>query len=247
MKGPYLCSAPFAACLKNRGIPPDGSACALCNDEIPVIDPVDMTREKGRISAELNIATQIRADILPSIFPIFSDRHDMNLYAYMHPAKDVGGDFYDFFLADDTHLAIITADVSGKGVPAALFMAIARIRIKNQAMSGDSPSMVPAKVNEQLPEKTRPCCSSRYGWPLSAFFGTDRLAEALNRDPGADPEKQIAAMRDTIRRPNGGGKGLRSGPAATAGHVPSGENPNLKESNYESEASDGTRLVLPLR
>ena len=77
----------------------------------------------------------------------------MNLYAYMHPAKDVGGDFYDFFLADDTHLAIITADVSGKGVPAALFMAIARIRIKNQAMSGDSPSMVPAKVNEQLPEK----------------------------------------------------------------------------------------------
>ena len=125
---------------------------------MPVIDPVDMTREKGRISAELNIATQIRADILSSIFPIFSDRHDMNL-----SAKDVGGDFYDFFLADDTHLAIITADVSGKGVPAALFMAIARIRIKNQAMSGDSPSMVPAKVNEQLPEKTRPCCSSRYG------------------------------------------------------------------------------------
>ncbi len=145
-----------------------------------MIDPVDMTREKGRISAELNIATQIRADILSSIFPIFSDRHDMNLYAYMHPAKDVGGDFYDFFLADDTHLAIITADVSGKGVPAALFMAIARIRIKNQAMSGDSPSMVPAKVNEQLPEKTRPCCSSRYGWPLSAFF--------RHRQTGGGPE-----------------------------------------------------------
>ena len=118
-----------------------------------MIDLVDMNREKGRISAELNVATQIQADILPSIFPRFSHRHDMSLYAFMHPAKEVGGDFYDFFLLDDSRLAMVMADVSGKGVPAALFMVIAKTLIKNQAMSGDSPGEVLTKVNEQLLEK----------------------------------------------------------------------------------------------
>ncbi len=76
-------------------------------------------REKERIGAELNIATQIQADMLPSIFPPFPERTEFDLYASMHPAKEVGGDLYDFFLIDDDHIALVMADVSGKGVPEA--------------------------------------------------------------------------------------------------------------------------------
>ena len=109
-----------------------------------------ITAEKERISAELNIATQIQADMLPRIFPPFPDRHEFDLYATMDPAKEVGGDFYDFFLVDDDHICLVMADVSGKGVPAALFMVIAKTLIKNRAQMGDSPAEILTNVNEQL-------------------------------------------------------------------------------------------------
>lgn len=76
-----------------------------------------VTAEKERIGAELNVATQIQADMLPRIFPPFPERSEFDIYATMTPAREVGGDFYDFFLVDDDHLAVIIADVSGKGVP----------------------------------------------------------------------------------------------------------------------------------
>ena len=111
-----------------------------------------VTGEKERISAELSIATQIQADMLPRIFPPFPSRHDFDIYATMTPAKEVGGDFYDFFLIDDDHLGLVMADVSGKGVPAALFMVIAKTLIKNRAMMGGGPAEVLRYVNEQLCE-----------------------------------------------------------------------------------------------
>lgn len=111
-----------------------------------------VTAEKERISAELNIATQIQADMLPSIFPAFPDRKEFDIFATMTPAKEVGGDFYDFFLVDEDHLALVMADVSGKGVPAALFMVIAKTLIKNRAQKGDSPARILADVNNQLCE-----------------------------------------------------------------------------------------------
>lgn len=111
-----------------------------------------VTAEKERIGAELNVATQIQADMLPSIFPPFPDRKEFDIYASMHPAKEVGGDFYDFFLVDEDHLALVIADVSGKGVPAALFMVIAKTLIKNQMMMGGSPKAVLEAVNNQLCE-----------------------------------------------------------------------------------------------
>ena len=111
-----------------------------------------VTAEKERISAELSIATQIQADMLPRIFPPFPSRHDFDIYATMTPAKEVGGDFYDFFLIDDDHLGLVMADVSGKGVPAALFMVIAKTLIKNRAMMGGGPAEVLRYVNEQLCE-----------------------------------------------------------------------------------------------
>ena len=111
-----------------------------------------VTAEKERIGAELNIATQIQADMLPRIFPPFPERKEFDIYATMNPAKEVGGDFYDFFLVDNDHLALVMADVSGKGVPAALFMVIAKTLIKNRTQMGGTPSEVLADVNNQLCE-----------------------------------------------------------------------------------------------
>ena len=113
---------------------------------------VTVTAEKERIGAELNVAAQIQADMLPRSFPAFPDRREFDIYAMMDPAREVGGDFYDFFLVDPDHLAVVIADVSGKGVPAALFMVIARTLIKNHAQGGESPKDVFAQVNEQLCE-----------------------------------------------------------------------------------------------
>ena len=111
-----------------------------------------VTAERERVGAELNVAKQIQADMLPSIFPAFPNRHDFDIYATMTPAKEVGGDFYDFFLVDETHLAMVIADVSGKGVPAALFMVIAKTLIKNRTLAGGTPAQILADVNNQLCE-----------------------------------------------------------------------------------------------
>lgn len=116
-------------------------------------EAMKIEKEKERIGAELSVATQIQADMLPSIFPAFPGRKEFDIYASMNPAKEVGGDFYDFFLIDDDHLALVIADVSGKGVPAALFMVIAKTLIKNHAQTGEySPARILAAANGQLCE-----------------------------------------------------------------------------------------------
>jgi sigma-B regulation protein RsbU (phosphoserine phosphatase) len=111
-----------------------------------------VTAEKERIGAELDVATRIQANMLPCIFPAFPGRSEFDIYASMTPAKVVGGDFYDFFLIDSNTLAVVIADVSGKGVPAALFMVIAKTLIKNNAQSGKSPSEVFETANNMLCE-----------------------------------------------------------------------------------------------
>jgi len=108
--------------------------------------------EKERIGTELNVATKIQASMLPRCFPAFPGRTEFDIYAAMQPAKEVGGDFYDFFFVDNNTLAIVIADVSGKSVPAALFMVIARTLIKNTALSGKSPATVFGIVNKMLCE-----------------------------------------------------------------------------------------------
>ncbi len=129
---------------------------SLLKLEIGINEYIDnltrVTAEKERIGAELNVATKIQADMLPRIFPAFPGRKEFDLFATMDPAKEVGGDFYDFFLVDDDHLAMVMADVSGKGVPAALFMVIAKTLIKNRAQMGGSPSEILGFVNDQLCE-----------------------------------------------------------------------------------------------
>ena len=121
--------------------------------EEDIINYVDnltrVTQEKEQIKAELNIAAQIQLDMLPKDF---ISRREFELYATMNPAKEVGGDFYDFFMADDDHIALVMADVSGKGVPASLFMAISKAIIKNRTQMGGSPSEILHDVNNQLCE-----------------------------------------------------------------------------------------------
>ena len=111
-----------------------------------------VTKEKERIGTELNVAKRIQEGMLPRIFPPFPDRDEFDLYASMIPAKEVGGDFYDFFMVDDDHLALVMADVSGKGVPAALFMTISKVLIKTSVQAGRSPGEALGRVNNQLLE-----------------------------------------------------------------------------------------------
>lgn len=119
-------------------------------------------RERARIGAELNVATQIQADMLPKDFP---SRPDIGLYATMTPAKEIGGDFYDFFFTDKDHIALVMADVAGKGVPAALFMVVAKVVIRNQVMAGGTPAKILAKVNNIL------CKNNNSGLFVTVWLG----------------------------------------------------------------------------
>ncbi|MBQ2596610.1 MAG: SpoIIE family protein phosphatase, partial [Oscillospiraceae bacterium] len=113
-------------------------------------DITEITREKERVSTELSMASQIQNSMLPHVFPPYPNRQEFDIYATMKPAKEVGGDFYDFFLIDEDHLGLVIADVSGKGVPAALFMMIAKTILQSCAMLGKSASEILAKTNEAL-------------------------------------------------------------------------------------------------
>lgn len=124
-----------------------------------------VTAEKERIGAELDVATHIQKSMLPCIFPAFPERKEFDVYATMTPAKEVGGDFYDFFMVDNTHLAVVMADVSGKGVPAALFMVIGKTLIKDHTQPGKSLGEVFTDVNNML------CDSNSEGLFITAFEG----------------------------------------------------------------------------
>lgn len=106
--------------------------------------------EKERIATELNMASRIQHGALPTRFPAYPERSDFDLYAVMDPAREVGGDFYDFFLIDDTHLGLVIADVSGKGIPAALFMMISKTILKSFLQFGNEPADALTLTNETL-------------------------------------------------------------------------------------------------
>ncbi len=118
-------------------------------------DLTEATVREERIASELSLATKIQADALPCDYPAFPERKEFDLFFTMQPAKEVGGDFYDFFLIDESHLALLIADVSGKGVPAALFMMIGKTLIKNRALFGGSPSEILEFANAQLCENNK--------------------------------------------------------------------------------------------
>ena len=224
-----------------------------------------------RMGAELSMATDIQASQLPRLFPAFPNRSEFDVFASMTPAKEVGGDFYDFFLIDDDHIGLVMADVSGKGVPAALFMMVARVLIKSHLQNGESVGEALENVNDQLCESNEaglfvtvwaaviqistgkgtaanaghehpvlrradgryelvcyrhsPAVATLEGIPYkehsfelhpgdslfvytdgvaeatnaqNELFGTDRMLQALNRNPEAVPEEVLSNVMDGI-------------------------------------------------
>ena len=147
-----------------------------------------VTAEKERIGTELNVATQIQADMLPRIFPPFPERDEFDIYATMTPAREVGGDFYDFFLVDQDHLAVVIADVSGKGVPAALFMVIVKTLIKNHTQTGMAPDQVFETVNRQL------CENNEAGMFVTAFLGVLEISTGRFTYVNAGHNPPLAAL-----------------------------------------------------
>ncbi len=113
-------------------------------------DVAALAGEKERVKTELRMAADIQLQAIPSVFPAFPERDDFDIYAYMKPAKEVGGDFYDFFLTDENHLAFIIADVSDKGIPAALFMMSAKNFINYRAKEGGTPGEILTDTSNQL-------------------------------------------------------------------------------------------------
>ena len=126
--------------------------------------------ESARIETELSMASSIQADMLPNIYPAFPDRPEFDIYSSMDPAKEVGGDFYDFFLTDDDHLCIVIADVSGKGVPAALFMMVSKIIIANNAMMGKTPAEILTDSNAAI------CANNRENMFVTVWLGILELS-----------------------------------------------------------------------
>ena len=113
-------------------------------------DLARISAEKERARTEMNLAAKIQRSVLPEDSSILSGREKFELAAMMLPAKDVGGDFYDFFLRDDTHLVFLIADVSGKGIPAALFMMSVKNLLCTRAAAGGTPAEIFSEVNAQL-------------------------------------------------------------------------------------------------
>lgn len=123
-----------------------------------------LVTEQERLKSELSVATRIQTGCLENDFTVFNQLDNITLTAHMRPAKEVGGDFYDVFLIDETHLCFLIADVSGKGVPAALFMSMAKIHIKNYASLGLPLAEVAARANGQL------CYKNEEGMFVTAFL-----------------------------------------------------------------------------
>ena len=132
----------------------EGLAEAINKMEIDIANYIDnltkVTKEKERIGTELRLATAIQENSIPNIFPPYPHRKEFDLFASMTPAKEVGGDFYDFYLVDDNHLAMVIADVSGKGIPAALTMMATKILISENLLAKKSASEVLSVVNNRI-------------------------------------------------------------------------------------------------
>ena len=154
-----------------------------------------VTAEKERIGAELDVAAKIQTSMLPCIFPPFPNRDEFDIYATMDPAKEVGGDFYDFFMVDGDHLAFVVADVSGKGVPAALFMVIGKTLIKDHTGLHDDLGEVFTEVNNIL------CASNSEDMFITAFEGVLNLKTGELRYVNAGHEMPFICRKNGVYEP----------------------------------------------
>ncbi len=187
-----------------------------------------ITAEKERIHTELSLATRIQADMLPDIFPAFPDRPEFDIYASMDPAREVGGDFYDFCLIDDDHLYLAMADVSGKGIPAALFMMASKIIFSNFAMTGKSPAEILEETNKAI------CSANREDMFVTAWIGILEISTGRLMAANAGHEYPV------IRNSSGGRYELFHD---RHGFVVGGM-PEMKYHNYEVMMEPGSAIFL---
>lgn len=183
--------------------------------------------ERQRISTELDLARRIQADMLPNIFPPFPDRKEVEIFASMNPAKEVGGDFYDFFFIDENRLALVIADVSGKGIPAALFMMMSKILLQNYAMSGMRPAEVLETVNDTI------CKNNREEMFVTVWLGVLDLATGILTAANAGHEYPA------LKKPGGEFKVKKDVHSFVIGGVP-----GITYKEYELQLEAGTKLFL---
>ena len=150
----------------------------------------EITAEKERIGAELSLANRIQAAMLPHIFPAFPDRAEFDIYASMDPAKEVGGDFYDYFLVDDDHLCMVMADVSGKGIPAALFMMASKIILQSCAMLGKTPAEILTMTNQAI------CSNNQEEMFVTVWVGVLELSTGRLTAANAGHEYPVLKLPD---------------------------------------------------
>ena len=183
--------------------------------------------EASRIETELSMATRIQADMLPNIFPAFPERKEFDIFASMTPAREVGGDFYDFFLIDQDHLGIVMADVSGKGVPAALFMMASKILVQNYATMHLDPKAALEAANNQI------CQSNREEMFVTVWLGILDLRTGILRASNAGHEypaiKQPGRMFELFKDKHGFVLGGMAG---------------IKYKEYEIQLEKGSVLFL---
>ena len=144
----------------------------------------------ARFDKDLEIAKQIQQSALPSVFPPYPNRKDFSIYASMNAAKEVGGDFYDFYLVDENHLAFVVADVSGKGIPGAMFMMTSKTLIKSFAESGLPVHEVLTNVNTQL------CQNNEAGMFVTAWMGILDLQTGLIKFANAGHNPPLVKHKD---------------------------------------------------
>lgn len=186
-----------------------------------------ITEERQRIRTELSLAAKIQADAIPNEFPAFPDRSEFDIYASMTPAKEVGGDFYDFFLIDDDHLCILIADVSGKGVPAALFMMATKNIFGSSAMKGVSPAEVLKFSNDLI------CTKNKESMFLTAWLGILQISTGKLVAANAGHDYPI------IRNEDGVFECLKDKHGILIG-----EFPDAKYENYEIQLRRGSKIFL---
>ena len=184
-----------------------------------------VTAEKERIGTELSLATQIQGAMLPHIVPAFPDRTDFDICGSMEPAKEVGGDFFDYFLIDEDHLGMVIADVSGKGVPAALFMMASKIILQSVAMLGNSPGEVLSKTNEAI------CSNNEAEMFVTVWFGILELSSGRLKAANAGHEYPV------LKRPDGTFEKLKDKHGLVLGAI---DGARYKE--YELMLEKGTKL-----
>lgn len=183
--------------------------------------------ERERIAAELSLANRIQADMLPNVFPAFPEREDFDVFASMDPAKDVGGDFYDYFLVDDDHLCLVMADVSGKGIPAALFMMASKIILSNNAMTGKSPAEVLRDTNATI------CANNRADMFVTVWMGV------LELSTGRLTAANAGHLYPALARPDGSFELVRDKHGLVVGYMD-----GVGYKDYELQLEPGSRLFL---